>query len=173
MIEKLTGEYRMHGLRLVSLVLIASFAFIPVRCTASDAPHSIFVSPNLLGMSMSGSHAHHSTSAAPVPERHVPGHDPAMGTGEETHTAHPGHAGQVSDTQSATGERASHSLARDNDPQSQQPVGATLDLPPTSVTPGSILLLPLESESFPLALPDPTILDGMTIPPEAPPPKTF
>ena len=158
------------GIPLVSLLLIVSFAFIPVRCDASAAPHSIFVSPTMLGMTSPAAHQHHSGGAAP--QQTVPGHDPAMRAAAMDHTSHHHEASESDSTDPSPSEESSpRSLANSGDPQSQQPVGATLDLPTTSVTPISTMLLPLEREPLLLVLPVAAALHGMTVRPEAPPPK--
>ena len=155
--SKSNDRRRTLGIPLISLVLIVSFAFIPVRCDASDAPHSIFVSPNMLAMKNTGSHQHHSSSTE-VRERTVPGHNPAMAVTGLDHT---------------TDRSASNPgwLANGSDPESQHPLGAAFALPTTSVTPGSTNLLSLEGQRRPLLVPVALALDGMTVPPEAPPPR--
>ncbi len=61
---------------LISLLLVVSFVLIPVRCDASTAPHSIFVSPNMLNPS--AGHEHHMSGAATQSEqtKSIPHHSP-------------------------------------------------------------------------------------------------
>lgn len=151
-------EYRVWGIRLVTLVLIVSFAFIPVRCDASTAPHSIFVDP--IGMNM---------------ER-MSGHQHAAASSEPGTTAGHHHHGEPNSTGSTGSADTSHllcqfMLADGADAQSQQPVGAALDLPATPVPPDIEALLQVDSTALLLANAPAEMLTGVAIPPDSPPPK--
>lgn len=172
MIAELTGEFRQRGLWLVSLLVITSFAFIPVRCDASAAPHSIFLAPNMLNHS--GEHAHH---AAEKPQgssaKTVPHHSPVTG---DPSTHQHGESNSASDRGSSPADDPNQSipstdLGTGSDPESQQPVGAALDLPTTSVDPTTTLLRPLDTQPQLLIFAPAAVLSGISAPPEFPPPK--
>jgi hypothetical protein len=169
MTEKLPGEYRTWGLRLVSLLVIVSFTFIPVRCDASAAPHSIFVAPNMLNQS--GEHAHHATETSHhAVAKSVPHHSPvAADTAGHTHNAASDDAS--SSLSDSSQQACAVTLAAGSDPESQQPVGATLDLPATSLNPDTATLQPLDMETELLLFAPAAVLTGMAAPPDAPPPK--
>lgn len=171
MIEKLQGEYRTWGLRLVSLLVIVSFAFIPVRCDASTAPHSIFVAPDMLNQS--GGHAHHATDTSHhthAAAKSAPHHSPmAADMTGHTHTAASDDA--PSNLGDSSQQACAVALAAGSDPGSQQPVGATLDLPASSVTPVTVTLQPLDLQTELLLFAPAAVLTGITAPPDAPPPK--
>lgn len=153
---------------MVSLLLVLSFAFIPVRCDASTAPHSIFVSPTMLNAT--GGHAHHTgheNRTATV--KSVAHHSPLS---LDAASAEPGaHEHGPSATDAPTGDQPGSQLGGANDPGSQQPVGATLDLPPTSVI-GESSILPLLERTLQLLVFAPiSIPGGITTAPDPPPPK--
>jgi len=173
-----TTRYRMRGMSLISLLLVVSFVLIPVRCDASTAPHSIFVSPNMLNPS--AGHEHHMSGAATQSEqtKSIPHHSPVAADADPAMAAMHGHTQTASDTPDSPAERSARDhcaslLASDNDPGSQQPVGATLDLPPTSVVANSTTLQPLDGEPLLLSFGPTSILSGITTPPDAPPPKSI
>lgn len=58
------------------------------------------------------------------------------------------------------------------DLNSQQPVGAALDLPTTPIPPVASNLLPIEGTLVTRVNPVPLTLTGVAAPPEAPPPKS-
>lgn len=155
------AEYGARGLRLVILLVIVSFAFIPVRCDASSAPHSIFVDPVVLD-SERGSH-----------------HASASHTQSEMPAGHAHHAGMHHDAKSASTAVDSDplqdvcalTLTSGTDTSSQQPIGAALDLPTTPVPPVANALLPFEGDSPTRVSAPAIVLTGVTAPPEAPPPK--
>lgn len=168
----------MRGMSLISLLLVVSFALIPVRCDASTAPHSIFVSPNMLNQA--DGHQHHMGDAAAQPEqtKSIPHHSPVAANADPAMAAMHDHGQMTGETPDSTGsapvcERCAPLLANGNDPGSQQPVGATLDLPPTSVVANSTTLQPLDGEPLLLSFGPISILSGITTPPDAPPPKSI
>lgn len=168
----------MRGMSLISLVLVVSFALIPVRCDASTAPHSIFVSPNMLNQA--DGHQHHMSGAAAQsePTKSIPHHSPVAADVDPAMAAMHDHGQMAGETSDSTGsapvcERCAPLLANGNDPGSQQPVGATLDLPPTSVVANSTTLQPLDGEPLLLSFGPISILSGITTPPDAPPPKSI
>lgn len=169
MIEQLTGEYRSWGIRLVSLLLIVSFAFIPVRCDASAAPHSIFVAPG--AMNEAGGHTHHASGIAhEAVSKSVPHHSP-VADDSSAHQHTPSSSDRASSTQDDSSPARSLSLTGRADPASQQPVGGTLDVPPTSITPSSITLQSLDTQTELLLFAPPSVLDGISAPPDVPPPR--
>ncbi len=162
----------------MSLALVVSFALIPVRCDASTAPHSIFLSPNMLNHS--GSHQQHTSDAAAQSEqsRSIPHHSPVAADADPAMAGMHADAQTTSDTPDSTGnnsasEHCAPLLGNENDPGSQQPLGATLDLPATSVTANSTTLQPLDGEPLLLSFGPTSILSGITTPPDAPPPKSL
>lgn len=175
MLRTWATEYRTYGMSLISLLLVISFVFIPVRCDASTAPHSIFVSPTMLNQ-MAG-HQHHTQninqSEATQSFAH---HSPLMldadsgMPAEHQHTQSPA-TPNGSDT--PAGEPSPAQLANGSDPGSQQPMGATLDLPPASVTADSNTMPRLEQESDLLLFGSISILRGITTAPTTPPPQSI
>ena len=156
MIDCRRDEVRTYALRVVTLLLVVSFAFIPVRCDASSAPHSIFVDPVPSG----GEPVARSSSAAMTDHSH---HHAGM-----HHTAKTAAAEDSTPAQEA----CALTQAEGTDLHSQQPVGAALDLPVTPVTPMVAALMLLEGERVvPISAPTAT-LTGISAPPEAPPPKS-
>jgi len=152
-------EYRVWGIRLVTILLIVSFAFIPVRCDASTAPHSIFVDPT--GMNMERMAGHQHAAAASSESGSMTGHH---------------HHGAPTSSSDADSADASHllcqfMLADGADAQSQQPVGAALDLPATPVPPDIEALLQMDGDPLMQANPPAAMLTGISIPPDSPPPK--
>ncbi len=174
---------RTLGLQVIALLLIVSFVCIPVRCDASAAPHSIFMSATMVNEQHAGTHHHAatdaaSTDAAPTHEKHVPGHDPrmAMATTHHAASAQTQVPQPSSDLAPVALQNSLHnpcgvSLASGNDPKSQQPVGATLDLPTTTIAPDSTTLHPLDTTALELMFAPAVELSGFIAPPEAPPPK--
>lgn len=166
--EHATARYRRWGLRPVVLLLVVSFMFIPVRCNASSAPHSIFVDPVV--PERTDAHAHHLAATAKPGESTPAGH-------------HHHHHGAVASSESteAKGDllRADTSklhcpfdLPGGSDAQSQQPVGGSLDLPTTPVAPDLAIPLPLDGERVGLTNAPTLALSGIPISPDSPPPKT-
>ena len=156
---------------LVSLLVALSFVFIPVRCDASTAPHSIFVSPNMLNVA--GGHQHHGGGVArAAPVQSIAHHSPISHDADTTVSgAHQHGPDGAKSTDSPASEQATAHLGGDNHPGSQQPVGATLDLPPTTVTSESNLLPLLEGESRLLIFGPTSTLHGISHTPENPPPE--
>jgi hypothetical protein len=154
--ETTTARYRIWGFRLATLVLIVSFAFIPVRCDASTAPHSIFVDP--VALDGPATHAHHAETSDPAPAAH-----------------HQHHHGMVMADVSTVSEGAQEvcplALAGGSDAESQQPVGAALDLPTTPVAPDASTLLPLDGERLNRSTAPVIALSGIPTIPDSPPPK--
>ncbi len=164
MIELRNNDYRARGLQLVTLLLIVSFAFIPVRCDASTAPHSIFVDPVV------------AERAGDAQAR------PSAGSNAGASMHHQHHAGMVmadqaadSDASTETASQEDCAIVLDNgaDLSSQQPVGAALDLPTTPVPPNEAALIPLDGEPIVRSTAPVTAPDGVLSPPDAPPPKSF
>lgn len=159
-----TAQYRIWGFRLATLVLIVSFAFIPVRCDASTAPHSIFIDPTALNGN--DAHAHHAETSAPATTaQHHHHHGMAMGAD----TTDSGVA-QVAASDAAQ-QACPLALASGSDPESQQPVGAALDLPTTPVSPDATTLLPLDGERLGRSSAPAIALSGIPVVPDSPPPK--
>lgn len=152
-------EYRTWGLRIVTVLVVLSFAFIPVRCDASTAPHSIFVDPVTLA---SDGHAHHAAEQEAA--------------GEHAHHHHAGmsHATDVASVASdPMQDLCALSLGAGADASSQQPVGAALDLPVTPVPPSETALLSRDDESL-LRFAAPAAMHSeIAVAPDAPPPKSF
>lgn len=156
MIDWRRDEVRTYALRVITLLLVVSFAFIPVRCDASSAPHSIFLDPIPSG----GGQDVRSSSTAMTDHSH---HHAAMHHAAKT---------AASDDSAPAQDVCALTQAEGTDLQSQQPVGAALDLPVTPVAPMVSALLPLEGERLmPISAPT-TTLTGISAPPEAPPPKS-
>lgn len=158
--DRWRNEYRARGLQLVTLLVLVSFAFIPVRCDASAAPHSIFVDP------------------VAIDTEHEA--DPSGSQMSGMAGMHHHHAGMTQSDAAADGTESSPlqdvcavHLANGADPESQQPVGATLDLPTTTALTASTILPPLDGES--IARPASAVdkLTGIAAPPDAPPPKSI
>ncbi|HET9662390.1 MAG TPA: hypothetical protein VFP05_18835 [Thermomicrobiales bacterium] len=165
MIEQRTADYRRWGIQLVSLFLIVSFAVIPVRCDVSAAPHSIFAAPNMLNQS--GAHTHHATGALQRESaKSVPHHSP-VADGASGHQ----HAIASDGAPVSLTERCSSLLGAGGDPESQQPVGATLDLPSSSITPDTVTLQPRGMQTQLLRFAPAALLSGIDAPPETPPPR--
>ena len=167
MIDTLAREYRPWGIRLISLLLIVSFAFIPVRCDASAAPHSIFIAPGV--MNETGGHPHHATGIAQgAVSKSVPHHSPVV---DDSSAHQQCNRASIADRVSSTPDDSSQvhtlSLSGSADPASQQPVGGTLDMPPTSITPGSTTLQPLDTQTELLLFAPAAVLDGISTPPDA------
>jgi len=156
MIETWRDEFGTRALKLVTLLLIASFALIPVRCDASTAPHSIFTDP------MTVDAADDKSDAESVTHHHQ--HHPGMNMADMTADAGNAHS-------STSDELCSISLTAGTDLHSQQPVGAALDVPTTPVPPVAVGLFQLDGEPIVRASAPVLVLTGVTAPPEAPPPK--
>lgn len=158
MIGSWRDEYRTRALQLLTLLLVVSFAAIPVRCDASMAPHSIFVDPVAMDAD-----ADRQSDAAPVDNHHHHAgmHDMAGMT-----------ADVADDASSAAQDGCVVSMTAGTDLHSQQPVGAAFDLPTTPVPPVASALLPIEGELVVFASASTMVLTGIMAPPEAPPPKS-
>ncbi len=163
---------------MVSLMVVLSFVFIPVRCDASTAPHSIFISPNMLNQT--DGHRHHGAgSESPGRAKSIAHHSPV--TFDPDASDSPAHLhGQAADSNRSNAsmeetarEHCAPLLGSGSDPASQQPVGATLDLPPTSIVSGSNALQPLDSEPLRISFGPTAILSGIATPPDSPPPESI
>lgn len=164
----LSDEDRVRRMHLVPLAIIISLIFIPVRCDASAAPHSIFVSA--AAMNMPGEHSHHAESTGTnEPAKSVPHHSPVAADGTMQHHTEADHV--MSRTDDPIQQLCSLALTNGNDPESQQPVGAALDLPTTPITPNSATFQPLDTQSTLLLFAQAAVLSGIAFPPDAPPPK--
>ena len=162
--ETTTARYRMWGFRLATLVLIVSFAFIPVRCDASTAPHSIFVDP--IALDGPDAHEHHGETSAPAPTAHHQHHH-GMEMADDAALSEVVQA----EAPDVAQELCPLFLASGSDPESQQPVGAALDLPTTPVSPDATTLLPLDGERLDRPTAAVIVLSGIPTVPESPPPK--
>lgn len=166
MTDDLPNRARTGGIRLITLMLVVSFVFIPVRCDASAAPHSIFVAPVAMG---SMAHSHHEMAHS-GPAKTVAGKSMLAHTQHHDATA----SSSAKSMLAARSLRApcSAMLSSGADPKSQQPVGAALDLPTAPVPPTSSALLARDGATV-LSWPAQAVApQGIALEPDAPPPKT-
>lgn len=176
MLANWTTYLRTRGMPLISLAVILSFVFIPVRCDASTAPHSIFVSPNMLNQT--SDHQHHAASAARSERSQtIAHHSPLIIEAGSATTASHVHEADLDMSAASQSSDSAHTpgapmLGNPSDPGSQQPAGATLDLPPSSVISNTTNLQPLDGEPLLLSFDRLLVLSGISTPPDAPPPKS-
>lgn len=157
------SRFRRYSIRAITLMLLVSFAFIPVRCDASVAAHSIFASPSGMASMGHGHAAHHASGQKVVPGKSMLGH--------ASHPASPAERQHLATGAFGAEEPGRVLLAGGSDPESQQPVGAALDLPTPPVPPDAGIPLIAADDVVSLAAAAVVVLHGIAISPDAPPPK--
>lgn len=143
--------------RVLTLLLVLSFAAIPVRCDVSAAPHSIFDDPVAAGRHLAHQQAddQHSSAAHADGHRHLPSH--AMDSEA---------ASLASDRTDADAAPATTDLS------SQTPVSGALDMPPALVPPASDALEQATDRQIVPAVLQERLPNGVTLAPVPPPPKS-